>query len=635
MEALQHAFPWVRTHALTILAKRTSPPVPEILSTALRDPHEQGRVAAASAVGNWTANAPIEQLVNVTTGRFENVRFAAARSLGKIGLNDPVKALQGLLNVLCYPEFMEDPNDYRSINLVSEALSIIAPHAPAEPLYQAMHDLHKRNDDWLARVAARVLGEQGARAPIAQLVSDLHSQDANMRMLAVIALGKTGAHAPITELIQALDNPPHVRAEVLRVLCALSAAVPGDFFLQLLRNEKHKHHIFLGLLLALKNTGKPVPSDLLLQALQSNELWPPPMAEELLSYLCSLNPLPLPTPTLIVGLATFLTHYQPSEAAVEKLRAALLPQLPLPALLATLAQKNATIRRGGLILLSYVPDNVPLKPLLTALRDPSSGVRQAAIYCIWVHADRLPVSALAALLQDGNTDVRKFAIKTLAAAGADAPINDLVTLLDDTDYNVQCTAIETLCQPDIARITPVEVFVRALEFATVEGHSNAKAHKMALQVLCDKDPHIAITHCIAALGDSNAEIALTAFQTLQKISPATIPEIVQEATALLEGGKPKHFFRTLSMRFLANVTGDMGQAAPDLIARLGELLDWPYWEVRMKAVQALGKLRRNIPDATIRRLLELRHDPHSRAVREAADEALAEILSLETGIEDD
>ncbi len=620
---------------MNILARRTSPPAPEILSTALRDPHGQVRAAAASAAGNWTANAPIEQLVNVTTDRFENVRFAAARSLGKIGLNDPVKALAGLLNVLCYPEFMEDRNDYRSINLVHEALSIIAPHAPVEPLYQAMHDLHKRNDDWLARTAAQVLGEQGARAPIAQLVSDLHSQDANMRMLAVIALGKTGTHAPITELIQALDNPPHVRAEVLRVLCALSAAVPGDLFLQLLRNEKQKHHISPGLLLALNNTGEPVPSDLLLQALQSNELWPPPMAEEFLSYLCSLNPLPLPAPTLIAGLATFLTHYRPSEAAVEKLRSELLPQLPLPALLATLAQKNATIRRGGLILLSYVQDNVPLEPLLAALRDPASGVRQAAIYCIWVHADRLPVSPLSVLLQDGNTDVRKYAIKTLAAAGADAPINDLVTLLDDTDYNVQCTAIETLCQPAIARITPVEVFVRALEFATVQGHSNAKVHKMALQVLCDKDPHIAIDYCIAALGDSSSEVALAAFQILQQISPAMIPEIVQEATALLEGGKPKHFFRTLSMSFLADMIGDMGKATPDLIARLDELLDWPYWQVRLKTAQALGKLRRNIPDATIRRLLELRHEPNSRAVREAADEALAEILSLETGIEDD
>jgi hypothetical protein len=57
----------------------------------------------------------------------------------------------------------------------------------------------------------------------------------------------------------------------------------------------------------------------------------------------------------------------------------------------------------------------------------------------------------------------------------------------------------------------------------------------------------------------------------------------------------------------------------------------------MKAIQALGKLRRNIPNEAIRRLLQLRRDPDPkmRAVREAADDALAEILSLEAGIEDE
>jgi len=74
---------------------------------------------------------------------------------------------------------------------------------------------------------------------------------------------------------------------------------------------------------------------------------------------------------------------------------------------------------------------------------------------------------------------------------------------------------------------------------------------------------------------------------------------------------------------------------PAILDELTELLDWPHWQVRINAARALGSIRRNIPDEAIRRLLELRrHDP-VRVVREAADDALAEILSLETGIEDD
>lgn len=55
----------------------------------------------------------------------------------------------------------------------------------------------------------------------------------------------------------------------------------------------------------------------------------------------------------------------------------------------------------------------------------------------------------------------------------------------------------------------------------------------------------------------------------------------------------------------------------------------------MKAAQALGAVQRNIPDRAIRRLLELRQDPDSRAVREAADNALREILSRENGMEEE
>lgn len=80
-----------------------------------------------------------------------------------------------------------------------------------------------------------------------------------------------------------------------------------------------------------------------------------------------------------------------------------------------------------------------------------------------------------------------------------------------------------------------------------------------------------------------------------------------------------------------------GRASNEVIRphHLTELLDWHYWQVRLRTAWALGEIRRNIPDRAIRRLLELRHDPESAAVRWGADEALAKILSLETGIEDE
>jgi len=111
--------------------------------------------------------------------------------------------------------------------------------------------------------------------------------------------------------------------------------------------------------------------------------------------------------------------------------------------------------------------------------------------------------------------------------------------------------------------------------------------------------------------------------------------IIPETISVLQGSDSKSPFGSLGQYLIAETLGNAGQISATIIETLESLLDWPYWQVRMKAAQALGKLRRNIPDPVIRRLLELRHDQQSQVVRESADDALAEILSLETGIEDD
>ncbi len=92
---------------------------------------------------------------------------------------------------------------------------------------------------------------------------------------------------------------------------------------------------------------------------------------------------------------------------------------------------------------------------------------------------------------------------------------------------------------------------------------------------------------------------------------------------------------SLTKSLVAEIIGCIGYGSPLLLEKLTRLLDWPYWEVRRDAAWALGNIHRNIPDTAIQRLLELRYDSTSQAVCKAADDALMEILSLETGIEDD
>ncbi len=107
--------------------------------------------------------------------------------------------------------------------------------------------------------------------------------------------------------------------------------------------------------------------------------------------------------------------------------------------------------------------------------------------------------------------------------------------------------------------------------------------------------------------------------------------------AVLQGELVGSVFSSLTEMFVADTISNLGIPSTRLLEKLTELLDWPYWQLRLKAIQALGQLRRNIPDPAIQRLLQFRcdSDPKMRSIREAADDALAEILSLETGIEDE
>ncbi len=79
----------------------------------------------------------------------------------------------------------------------------------------------------------------------------------------------------------------------------------------------------------------------------------------------------------------------------------------------------------------------------------------------------------------------------------------------------------------------------------------------------------------------------------------------------------------------------MGYSTPMVFDRLVPLLDWHYWQVQVKAARALGKIKRNVPDVAIKRLLVMRRERGAlmRSVSEAADAALLGILSMVTGIE--
>lgn len=234
--------------------------------------------------------------------------------------------------------------------------------------------------------------------------------------------------------------------------------------------------------------------------------------------------------------------------------------------------------------------------LLNFLGDEHWSVVGSVVWALGKLGDRASIDRLLVLLEQGGDLTRWRAAAALGGLGAHVPVGPLVAALDDKHEAVRETVVATL------------------------GKLGA---------------HVPSEPLVAALGDSEKRVREAAIQSLHQSHPEALLAVVPEATAILQGQASGKVLGSLVQGVIAEAIGNLGYNAPALLEKLTQLLDWPYWEVRMKAAQALGKLRRNIPDAAIRRLLELRHDPQSRAVRVAANDALPEILSLQTGIEDD
>ncbi len=182
-----------------------------------------------------------------------------------------------------------------------------------------------------------------------------------------------------------------------------------------------------------------------------------------------------------------------------------------------------------------------------------------------------------------------------------------------------------------------------LEFllATLRHHSPG-ARALAVKLLAERpeagQPEV-IAQIAPLLGDETGEnrdtVMSAAYTALRQLAPAVVEEAVAAARALLLGGALGSFFGPAADVELAGTLAWFERLSPGLFAWLAEALASPSWRVRAEAASVFFRHHRNVPDAVIRRLYALRHDPESPYIRAQADRALGAILSLETGIEDE
>ncbi|GCE06990.1 HEAT repeat domain-containing protein [Dictyobacter aurantiacus] len=560
--------------ALQLLTQKKIPEAIEKILIYLQDTDAKMRTATVECFMDLGKQTPVEPLLALLSDPEWSVRSAVVKVFGALGEEAPIERLISmLLN-----------KSYIIQNSAAYILWEVGKKIPAELLMEYVDD----PDEFRRSVVVRAMGELGERAPVEPLIDALYDPEGDVRMEAAYALGELGERAPVEPLIEALHDPEgDVREAAARALGKLGERAPIEPLIEAL----HDHYLLVSEAAAeaLGKLGERAPVEPLVEALHDPELLVRASAARTLGELGERAPVEplveaLHDPELFVR-----------EAAVEAL-GKLGERAPVELLVEALHNPEGDVRKAAAYALGELGERAPVEPLVEALHDPEMLVSRVAAYALGELGERAPVEPLVEALHDPEEDVRRVAAYALGELGERAPVEPLIEALYDPERDMRRVVTEALSKLG-ARVPTASLIV----------------------ALCDEDIDVRAAALKALKGREDDEM---------------VREVFAEAEAILKGQPSGKYLGSLTQGWRAEIIGFLSKGEPDLLDSVTQLLDWPHWQVRIKAAEALGNIRRNIPDVALLRLLAMRQDS-IKAVRDAADDALAQILSLEAGIEDD
>ncbi len=586
-------------------------------------------------------------------------------------------------------EALYDSNEDRSLS----AAYVLGRRQEWVPLKQFVASLSDSSHGYLRTIAIQLLSRLGGKAPLHLFISALNDPYSQARLEAVRALEMQAEPLPNeagTVVILLDDADRRIQAAALRIMIRTSEHIPFDLpllekVLKALQSEYTS--VARPARLFLERTGRRVTRD------QYATLFRHENVRIRMDAIKTLGPSASPD-QLFYALKD--EHAEVRAVAMQALKRSG-EQLPLPILTEALKDEEPGVyytaidilkKRGEWQILNdiYDEDGLLTLPQRRARRDQelleeieysevqpqmrenivyslitrrddaprdSSQERKMADEMLEVHAEVMREhyshNQLIDKLEDERGEERRDAIYAL---GEDAPERKLLFMLTDEDGQVRRAALrvlgertpteqlqlalgdkdESVREEALQRIKNMgDRFPKALLFEVLE-HKNSLMRASALRALAE---HVPVEKLIATLGESEEEVRLAAFNALLETHPETIPMIVVDLSRVATGEGASEILASTGKYLVAEAVEYLEYAPRFLVDEVAKLLDWHYWEVRMRAAQALGKLRRNISEQAVLRLLALRNDDReSQLVREAADDALAEILSLEDGLEE-
>jgi HEAT repeat protein len=604
---------------------------------------------ALKVLGVMGKHAPPDLIKSILDDEHRDrwLRRQARQMLHKAGVLLPRHyfwAEDGLSHELVDPFYATDtyyPTAVTAIDEVTIAqMRELGPHAPMQELFAffdaAYHERHN-SDEQVARTIIEVLQELAPYRALEEVVALLDHSNPLARRGAARILTAFAERAPINKLVAMLHNPEEeriVRLTIIQTLSELHAYTPGEALTTLLHDsDVLRDYIFYQeVCCALKPWGKNIPLEPLLALMHGTDGefdWR--HAISALGLLQERAPLDL--------RLTLLQREDKGESdCALPAVCSLGKDIPLDIVLPRLPGIwcGSDIVRA----LTEMGEDLPLARLLRMVDDQDEDACAWVIDALGDFAEAAPVQFVALAKGDVRPFSRVALMKALAKLGQDAPVELALAAFADPHPDVCRQARIALLQLHVdPTLIPLEPLLAALQEQSIvqepgDYRYESNRHESELAWLATCGTPVPVASLLAFLGDLDPAICEHAASALYHTHPEACGEVAQQAEAILRGAPAAGVFASRMQSRIARRVSLIEHANPEVLALLSDLLDWPYWQVRVEAATTLANIHRNMPDRAIRRLLELRLDPASQAVREAADHALVEILSRENGMED-
>ncbi|WP_437783721.1 HEAT repeat domain-containing protein [Sorangium sp. So ce1097] len=391
------------------------------------DPDAQRRAAAARALSELGAAAPMEPLVRALGDRSADVRQVAAAALRQHAKRCPPEPLLAAMRD-------DDPETRRR---AARTLGALGERAPIERLGELLEDPEPE----VRRTAIEALGALGERAPIAALVRATRDTDTGVRVLSAEALGQLGERAAHDEAaVDALftllsGDRGEPRGAAAAALRALREHVPLARWMRVLpaahQDDEQGIEIVKAYcwLLADLGLGERAPFDVLLQHLSSERESAAAEAVLILGELARWVPIPPLVEVLRTGSAAA------KQRALEVLRrtGARAPIAEIAALLSGQPREVRAQAARALGLLESLGDQAPVGDLIqAATADEAPDVRMWALLALARLGPRAPVPVLLeALVRQGELifpDMLPIVVAGIARAGGELPLDALASI---------------------------------------------------------------------------------------------------------------------------------------------------------------------------------------------------------------